>query len=123
VGQVKFKVVWTSAAVADVRDIYEYVHDLAGAASANKLMADFLASTRFLPEFSRMYQVFPSAIEGTLYIVARSTWRVRWTTPRIAATLWPYSRKPAGVILNLKTAVDRFFTFATPHGHSVFCLR
>jgi hypothetical protein len=44
----------------------------------------------------------------------------------------PLARGDAGLVcsgkktpaaFNLKTAVDRSFTFATPHGHSVFCLR
>ena len=44
---------------------------------------------------------------------------------------WEFERSPTDPYhlflmlkdLNLKTAVDRSFTFATPHGHSVFCLR
>lgn len=72
-----FKVIWTDSALADVRDIYEYVYNLAGAAAADKLAADLMASTRFLPEFPRLYPAFPSAVdERTRHIIVRSTWRV-----------------------------------------------
>jgi hypothetical protein len=51
------------------------------------------------------------------------------TGHRLVIGFGPISkRRPAAAVwrtayLNLKTAVDRSFTFATPHGHSVFCLR
>jgi plasmid stabilization system protein ParE len=71
-----FKVIWTDAALADVHDVVEHVHDLAGAASANALASELMSSTRFLADFPRMYQVFPSSIEHTRHIVVRSAWRV-----------------------------------------------
>jgi len=71
-----YSVAWSDAALADVRGVFEYVHDLAGAASAKKLAEELLASTKFLTEYPRMYQVFPGSIEHARHIVVRSSWRV-----------------------------------------------
>jgi plasmid stabilization system protein ParE len=75
----KYDVIWPEAALAQVREIYDYVADLAGEVAANKLAIELLDSTKFLTDNPRLYPIFPGSLERARHIVVRPAWRLLYT--------------------------------------------
>ena len=71
----KYAVHWTDAARDDLRAIHDYLLTVASQATAKRLTLEIEQSTRFLPEYPRLYQVFPESIERARHIVTYS-WRL-----------------------------------------------
>jgi len=72
---VRYAVLWTGAARDDLRAIHDHLLIVASRETSKRLVKEIRQSTRFLPEYPRMYQVFPGSIERARHIVVRS-WRV-----------------------------------------------
>jgi len=72
---VKYTVKWAQAARDDLRAIHEYLLTVTSPATAKRLVLDIEQSTRFLPEYPRLYQVFHDSAERARHIVVHS-WRL-----------------------------------------------
>lgn len=72
----RYEVIWPDVALARLREIYDYVRELAGEASAQKLANELLDATEPLADNPRLYQAFPGSTEGARHIVVRPEWRV-----------------------------------------------
>ncbi|MFT3811785.1 MAG: type II toxin-antitoxin system RelE/ParE family toxin [Acidovorax sp.] len=71
----KYEVLWTEAARDDLRGIHDYLLTVTSRNTAKRLTREIRQSTRFLPEFPRMYQVFEDSQERARHIVVHQ-WRV-----------------------------------------------
>ncbi len=72
----RYTIDWPDVALARVRNIYDYVAELAGEASAEKLANELLDATEPLADNPRLYPVFPGSTDGARHIVVRPEWRV-----------------------------------------------
>lgn len=72
---VKYEILWSEAALDDLKGIYDYLQGETGEDIAKRLVIDIRKSTRFLVEYPRMYQVFSGSIDNARHIVVHS-WRV-----------------------------------------------
>lgn len=72
---VKYNILWSEAALDDLKDIYDYLQGETGKDTAKRLVMDIRKSTRFLVDYPRMYQVFSGSIDNARHIVVHN-WRV-----------------------------------------------
>lgn len=72
---VTYEILWSEAALDDLKTIYNYLQGEVGKDTAKRLVIDIRKSTRFLVNYPRMYQVFNGSIDNARHIVVHS-WRV-----------------------------------------------